>query len=68
MAAVNVLNNPNVFCYICGESVLQSNSKWISEFVKCAYLAYFKVMLGDQDKAWHSILYGNNVLSIFDNG
>ena len=22
-----------------------------SEFVKCAYLAYFKVVLGDQDKA-----------------
>ena len=32
--------------------MLQSNRKGISEFVKCAYLAYFKVMLGDQDKAW----------------
>ena len=31
---------------------MQSNRKGISEFVKCAYLAYFKVMLGDQDKAW----------------
>ena len=46
------LNNPNVFCYICGEYTLQSNRKGISEFVKCAYLAYFKVMLGDQNKAW----------------
>ena len=46
------LNNPNVFYCICGEYTLQSNRKGISKFVKCAYLAYFKVMLGDQDKAW----------------
>ena len=62
------LKNPNVFCYICGEYTLQSNRKGISEFVKCAYLAYFKVMLGDQDKHEHPILYASNVLSIFDNG
>ena len=41
-----------MFCYIFGEYTLQSNRKGISEFVKCAYLAYLKVMLGDQDKAW----------------
>ena len=46
------LNNPNVLCYICGKNTLQSNRKRISEFLKCAYLAYFKVILGDQDKAW----------------
>ena len=46
------LNNPNVFCYIDGEYALQCNGKGIGEFVKCACLAYFKVMLGDQDKAW----------------
>ena len=46
------LNSPNVFCYICGEYTLQLNRKRINEFVKCAYLAYFKVMLGDQDKVW----------------
>ena len=45
---------PNLFCYICGEYTLQSNRRGISEFVKCAYLAYFKVLLGDQDKAWAS--------------
>ena len=48
------LNNPNAFCYICGEYTLQLNRKRISEFVKCAHLAFFKVMLGDQDKAWAS--------------
>ena len=41
-----------MFHYICGKYTLQSNRKGISDFVKCAYLAYFKVMLGDQDKAW----------------
>ena len=46
------LTDPNVFCYICGEYTLQSNRKGSSEFVKQAYLAYFKVRLGDQDKAW----------------
>jgi len=46
------LNEPNVFCYISGEYTLQHNSKTISSFVKRAYLAYFKVMLGDQDKPW----------------
>ena len=46
------LNEPNVFCYICGEYTLEHNRKTISDFVGCAYLAYFKVMLGDQDKPW----------------
>ena len=32
--------------------MLQFNKKKINEFVKCAYLAYCKVMLDDQDKAW----------------
>jgi len=31
---------------------LQHNRKTISDFVKRAYRAYFKVMLGDQDKPW----------------
>ena len=39
------LNEPNVFCYICGEYTLQHNKKTISDFVKRAYLAYFKVLI-----------------------
>jgi len=35
-----------------GNPALQHNRKTISDFVKRAYLAYFKVMLGDQDKPW----------------
>jgi len=46
------LNKPNVFSYICGEHTLQRNRKHINDLVKLAYLAYFKVMLGDQGKSW----------------
>jgi len=55
------LNEPNVFCYICGEYTLQHNRKTISDFVNCAYLAYFKVMLDDQDKPWDFTLCVNLV-------
>ncbi|QQP52525.1 Uncharacterized protein FKW44_004703, partial [Caligus rogercresseyi] len=45
-------NNPDVFCYICGEYTLSGNRRNITGFVKRAYMAYFKVKLGDQDKSW----------------
>ena len=48
--------NVSVHClhsFICDVSkyTLQFNRKGIIDFVKCAYLAYFKAMLGDQDKS-----------------
>nr|CAI5843629.1 unnamed protein product [Callosobruchus analis] len=46
------VNQPDVFCYICGEYMFQQNRRAITEFVKQAYLAYFGVKLGDQDKTW----------------
>ena len=46
------VNDPNVFYYICGEYTLEHNQKLITNFVKQAYLTYFKVKLGDQDKSW----------------
>ena len=46
------VNDPNVFCYLCGEYTLEHNRKLITDFVKQAYLSYFKVKLGDQDKSW----------------
>ncbi|XP_049957523.1 uncharacterized protein LOC126474131 [Schistocerca serialis cubense] len=46
------VNHLDEFCYICGEYVLQKNRKNITPFVKEAYLAYFGIKLGDQDKAW----------------
>lgn len=45
-------NHPDVFCYICGEYTLKEHRKTISDFVKRAYLGYFGVKLGDQDKTW----------------
>ena len=46
------VNDPGVFCYICGKYTLEHNQKAISDFVKQAYLAYVKLKLGDQDKSW----------------
>ena len=45
------VNDPDVFCYMYGEYTLEHNRKAISDFVKQAYLAYFKVKLGDQNKS-----------------
>jgi hypothetical protein len=45
------LNNPNVFCYICGSFVVRK-TKNITSLVKTAYFAYFGIKLGDQDKLW----------------
>src|SRR5678816_1429911 len=46
------LNNPNVFCYICGEYCQENQRRNITNFVMQAYLAYFGMKLGDQDKSW----------------
>lgn len=46
------LNSPDSFCYICGSFTVPSQRMNISEFVKRAYLAYFKLKVGDQDKSW----------------
>ena len=43
-------NDPDKFCYICGEYTFKNQRKAITDFVRKIYLAYFKVKLGDQDK------------------
>ena len=45
-------NDPNKFCYICGEYVLEDQRRTITDFVRKVYLAYFGIRLGDQDKSW----------------
>ena len=52
------VNNPDVFCCICGEYIFKENRKTVSDFVKRVYLGYFCVRLGDQDKTWalHQVL------------
>ena len=44
--------DPNVFCYICGPFTVSKQRQEITDFVKKAYLAYFGVKVGDQDKNW----------------
>ena len=45
-------NDPDIFCYICGNFVVKSQRQNITSFVKNVYYAYFGVKLGDQDKTW----------------
>ena len=42
----------NVFCYICGSFTVSKQRQGITDFVKKAYLAYFGVKAGNQDKNW----------------
>ena len=44
--------HPDVFCYICGCFIVSKQRQNITDFVKKAYLAYFSIKLGDQDKSW----------------
>ena len=46
------MNSPDVFCYICGEYTLRENRRPITDFVERAYLAYFGIKLGDQERYW----------------
>ena len=43
-------NNPDRFCYICGNVVFPNHQAKIPDFVKKAYQDYFGAKLGDQDK------------------
>ena len=43
------VNNPDMFCYICGEYTFKENWKTVSDFVKRAYLGYIGVRLDEQD-------------------
>ena len=45
-------NDPDIFCYICGCFTLPPQRRIISSFIKKIYLAYFGVLLRDQDKSW----------------
>ena len=45
-------NDPDSFCYICGEYILKEHKRSITDFVRKVYRAYFGVKLGDQDNPW----------------
>ena len=46
------VNDPDIFCCICGSVVPSVQRQNITSFVKKVYYAYFGIKLGDQDKAW----------------
>ena len=46
------INEPDYFCYICGQFTLKSQRRGITQLAKYAYNAYFGMKLGDQDKKW----------------
>ena len=46
------LNHPDSFCYIWGEYNFMEQKKSISDYGKKAYLSFFKIKPGDQDKTW----------------
>ena len=46
------INDPDIFCYICGSFVPSVQRQNITPFVKHVCYAYFRVKLGDQCKVW----------------
>ena len=45
-------NNPDVFCYPCGEYIMVKYQFNARDFIKRAYEAYFGMKLGNQNKSW----------------
>ena len=46
------LNDPDKFCYVCGNYTLKTQRRSITNDIKKLYRYYFDVHLGDQDKSW----------------
>ena len=47
-------NEANMFCYICGDSMMKEQRRNITKFLRMVYKAYFGMKVGDQDKVWGS--------------
>jgi len=45
-------NNPDNFCYICGEVTFASRKFSITPTIKKAYFLHFGCKVGDQDRKW----------------
>ena len=54
--------------FVCGKYTLEHNRKLITDFVKQAYLAYFKVKLSDQDKSWAPQIACKTCIEFYGNG
>lgn len=51
------VNDPDIFCYVCGEYILKNQRKSITNTVRRLYFAYFGIEILHQDKVWvpHSV-------------
>lgn len=46
------INNPDMFCYICGEYIIKDQRKPINDTVIRLYSIYFGIEIGNQDQMW----------------
>ena len=53
-------NDPDQFCYICGEYIYAKHRRNVTDFVKSTYLSYFGIPIRNQDKPWapHTVCSG----------
>lgn len=51
------VNDPDSFCFVCGEYILKDQRKTITNIVRRMYFAYFGIEIRHQDKVWvpHSV-------------
>ena len=52
MASRGCVNDPNCFCYICGEFTVKKYQRAITPRLKELYKSYFGCAVGDQEKTW----------------
>lgn len=52
MAKVHCVNNPNLFCYVCGQYTLTKNLRNINDLVKETYSQVYKIQLLHYTKPW----------------
>ena len=52
MASRSCVNDPNSFCFVCGEYTFKQNRRDIDANISKWYYSYFRMKLGDQDKPW----------------
>ena len=45
-------NDPNAFCYICGDYMMKDKRRGITSFIKRSYQAYFGMKIVHQDRSW----------------
>ena len=52
MSHRSCVNNPDMFCYICGKFTSVTERRNMTDKIKSTYHIYFGCKIGDQDKSW----------------